>query len=179
MITSRVLNNLKRKFRLMSNEYRIKTAQDLTNIAVKVRRKEMKAMVQQLDRPTPFTQRSVLFRAAHPRTLTSIVYIRPIQAKYLIHQIKGGVITASKPIPTNTSENKYGNLPRNASRRKKVFAIRSRRTGKRYMVQRKGKSRTVLLATWSTRRTYRRGLYDFYGVASRVVRQEVRRIGNR
>ena len=170
-IIAKVRNDLKDRFRLVSKEYRKKTADMVTRAAVNVRRAEISAMDRQLDRPTPFTRKGVLFKAATENTLTAVVYIRPVQASYLIYQVKGGTSDKPTPAPSTVSENKYGNLPKGATKRKRTFTIKSKRTGKRHVVRRVSKKKTVLVATWSTRRHYRKGRYNFYGVAAKTAQK--------
>lgn len=175
MIKLKIINRLKERLKRESKEYRKKTAQLLTDTAVKVRRAEIVGMNKQLHKPTPFTQRGVVFTPAREKTLTAVVYIRPIQAGYLIHQVTGMPGTTTKPVPTTQAKNKYGNLPRKASKRKRAFVARSKRTGKRYLMQRKGKREVILLATWSDRRSYHKGRYDFYGIAKQVANKHLRK----
>jgi hypothetical protein len=172
-ITTRIQNNLKQRVRLLSKQYRLKTAEHLTVMAARVRKAEQSEMIKSLDRPTPFTVRGVIYTPAKPRTLTATVYIRPLQAKYLIHQVEGRPGLTAKPVPSSTTANKYGNLPRRASKRKGVYSIRGR-SGKRYIVQRRSKRKSILIATWSTRRKYIKGKFDFYGVVAKIVRKNIR-----
>jgi hypothetical protein len=71
------------------------------------------------DRPTPFTQKAFMVRGARPATLTALVHPKQKQAVYLAWQILGGTDYRPKAVPgRNATLNKYGNLPRYATRTK-------------------------------------------------------------
>ena len=58
-----------------------------------------KAMPEIFDRPTPFTERAAVAPrdlAATKERLASIVTLRPVQAKYLLHEEIGGVRTPAE-----------------------------------------------------------------------------------
>lgn len=170
----RIVSRLAARLEQEEKGYRQRTAMLLTETAVRIRRAEIAAMPRQLDRPTPFTKKGVLFRPAKERTLLAVVYIRPIQAKYLAHQVFGTTGTRPKPVPASGFANKYGNLPRGATRRKKIFSVTSKRTGKRYVFKAAGKGRKTLIATWSKQRAYKKNTYNFFGIATRVGVQVLR-----
>ena len=82
-----------------------------------------------LDRPTPFTIRSVAWQYANKQTLTSAVYFRPIAAAYIAPLITGETVRPKKRallVPENIKLDRYGNMSRNAIRnlikRKDVFS---------------------------------------------------------
>ena len=73
-----------------------------------------------IDRPTPFTLRAFGLTFASKTNQRARVFIKDIQAKYLIWQIKGGVRSArgsgtGVPVRGVRKLNKYGNIPGRAS----------------------------------------------------------------
>ena len=100
-------------------------------------------MLRKLDRPTPFTMSAFDNRAAlraTKRKLTSILQVKPIQAKYLYEQFYGGTETDKHIVPGKDMKlNQYGNLPRNASKAKRTFSIGN------VVLKRKGKGKNSTL----------------------------------
>ncbi|MFC4699378.1 hypothetical protein ACFO4O_04295 [Glaciecola siphonariae] len=89
----------------------------LNNTAVDVKKGVERQLQQDIDKPTPFTQKAFAIHRSSKSRLMSAVYIKPIQAAYLKPQILGGrrVAAKGKPIliPGNaTRKDKHGNLPR-------------------------------------------------------------------
>lgn len=166
--TVTIHNNLQQYVDRLTNEGRENFARQLSMCAASLRQKEMKEM-DKLDRPTPFTKKGVVYQQAKPSTLAANVSIRPTQSQYLANLVYGNTVNKPKPVPSLRAKNKYGNLPRNATRRSRVFTLRVRRTGGIVVLQRKSKRNVITLAYWSKRRLYREGIYDFYGVARRHV----------
>lgn len=88
----------------------------LTRIAQNVQAAEVANMDEKLDHPTPFTKKGVAIIPAKKNNLTASVYVRDIQAAYLMpvetggHQVLGGkrAILAPRGVKLNA----YGNLPR-------------------------------------------------------------------
>ena len=96
------------------------TADAINNIGVKVVNAERSQIQKRLDRPTPFTIKSVdmptKFRAKR-NDLAALVLIKPIAQKYLKYVFQGGIERAAKskifaPVTSAGGErtNKYGNL---------------------------------------------------------------------
>lgn len=101
-------------------------AKALTDTVKAVQKAEQKQMPRKLDRPTPFTLKGISIERATKRDLSARVFIRPIQAEYLIYQIEGGRRQATSKglgVPTMHARlNKYGNIP---SRRKGLVKKRN------------------------------------------------------
>jgi hypothetical protein len=135
------------------------TAEDLAKI-------EAQTAMQTLDRPTPFTLRGFWTKRATLGKLQSAVYIAPIQAAYLRYQVDGGTVSKRKPVPSKGRENQYGNLPRNATKSKRVYHIKSR--GNDLTFIRTGKRASKLLATWSNARAYGKRFPFYQRAESRV-----------
>lgn len=73
-------------------------------------------MESELDRPTPFTVKSVAVRGARKTNLVATVFIRPVAAQYLEPFVEGGphFLGGKRGLlgPRNVPLNAYGNLPR-------------------------------------------------------------------
>lgn len=96
------------------------TAKAINNIGVKVVNAERSQLQKKLDRPTPFTIKSIdmptKFRAK-PNDLSALVFIKPIAQKYLKYVYQGGIERPTKskifaPVTSAGGErtNKFGNL---------------------------------------------------------------------
>ncbi len=88
----------------------------LTELARLVQQEEVKAMTEVLDRPTPFTLRSVGMRGARKDDLEARVFVKDIAAAYLEPFEFGGVHSLGAKrallVPKQIGVNQYGNLPR-------------------------------------------------------------------
>jgi len=73
------------------------------------------------DRPTPFTQKSFIYKRSNKRRLTAVVLAKRIQDEYLEYQIFGGTATPQGRafvLPTkDIKRNQYGNIPRGRVKR--------------------------------------------------------------
>ncbi len=101
----------------------------LTKTAQSAAADVQQAMPTEIDRPIPFTVKSIGWQMATKATLQSAVFIRPLAASYLAPLIVGGVAKPKKRAlldPTNVPLNQYGNLPRGKVKsllaRKDVFS---------------------------------------------------------
>lgn len=88
------------------------------------------------DKPTPFTERGVAIKTASRGGLEAEVFVRPIQAKYLGLQERGGTREPkgrALVTPVAVKLNQFGNIPnkglRRAKARKAVFVGQVRGTG--------------------------------------------------
>jgi hypothetical protein len=111
------ISGLKRDIdRFLRKQLPFATALALTDIAKRGAEEERKAMVAQLDKPTPFTQRGIGVRGATKALPVATIFIKDIQAQYLTPEILGGrqVLGRSRAIlkPVDQRVNQYGNLPR-------------------------------------------------------------------
>jgi len=96
------------------------TAKAINNIGVKVVNAERSQLQKKLDRPTPFTIKSIDMPAkfrAKPNDLSALVFIKPIAQKYLRYVYQGGIERPTKskifaPVTSAGGErtNKFGNL---------------------------------------------------------------------
>ena len=90
------------------------TAQALTETAEDYHKVATVLMRQTLDRPIPFTQKGLRVGKAAKNRLEASVYMLPVQSSYMRLQIEGGVDAGEKPLPTRRTEDRYGNLAKNA-----------------------------------------------------------------
>ncbi len=98
------------------------TAMALTSLAKIVKQSETEALVQELDRPTPFTQNAFSVKAATKTSLTAVVFAKDIQAAYLAPVETGARQVVKKTaltMPVDISLNSYGNIPKGALQRLK------------------------------------------------------------
>ena len=96
------------------------TAKAINNVGAKVVNAQRAQIQKRLDRPTPFTIKSVdmpkKFRAK-PNDLSALIFIKDIAAKYLKYVYEGGIEKAKKssilaPVTSAGGErlNKFGNV---------------------------------------------------------------------
>lgn len=99
-------------------------ARGLTQIAKQASQLVNQSMEKRFDRPTPFTKRAAGFTPATRESLRSEVFIKDIQAGYLLLEETGGtrLPRAGSPInlPVNQRTNVYGNIPRGAIGRERA-----------------------------------------------------------
>lgn len=91
------------------------TAQAFTAMAKETAQAETKNMSAVLDRPAPFTTKSVGVRGATKDSQEAIIYLKDIAANYLEPYEFGGVNKLNGRAllkPVNIGTNQYGNLPR-------------------------------------------------------------------
>jgi hypothetical protein len=161
------------------------SAMALNNTAWSIKKKSGPAgMEKHLDRPTPFTKRGwrVLKAKAKQEPQTAWSYMAPIQDEYLKNLVTGGEETNMLPIPGREStRNKYGNLPRRATKAKKAFWIKGKGGIKGYTVKQvgsKGDKENKVIAMWPWRRRYVKHTFPMVKVvrkgASRVFNREYR-----
>lgn len=104
------------------------TARALTATAKAAQGRVEQAMGSAFDRPTPFTQKAIAITSATKTRLSAEVFAKPVQAKYLGLQERGGMRRPKKQAlvdPVGVKLNKYGNIPAKAlarlKKRKDVF----------------------------------------------------------
>jgi len=116
------------------------TAMALNDTAKDVQEAEEQELVEELDKPTPFTRRGVYVQRASKRRLSARVGIKRIQAGYLNLQVTGGT---RKPkgralvVPVKARLNKYGNMPKGSvgrtAARKNTFVAGRGRSGTKHL----------------------------------------------
>lgn len=88
-------------------------SQAINDTVVEGRDESQKGMRRDLDRPTPWTQKGVLFKRSSKRNLQGAIYIAPNRWEYLQYQIEGGARRPAKRFIAIGlgKRNKYGNIP--------------------------------------------------------------------
>lgn len=93
-------------------------ARGLTKTAQFASQKVQQQLPAIFDRPTPFTQRAIAFAPATKTKLEARVFVRDVQAQYLLRQEQGGLRTPMPGSPINIAVgqrlNQYGNIGRGA-----------------------------------------------------------------
>lgn len=124
MIDISVRSNVKeieRKLnRLAYQQAPFATAVALTELAKQVQAAEVKNMEAVLDRPTPFTLRSIRIKPALKDMPEAMVFVQDIAAAYLEPYEFGGLNKLNSRAllkPKDVTLNAYGNLPRNLLKR--------------------------------------------------------------
>jgi len=95
------------------NQIPFAMSQAINDTVAEGREQAQQGMRRDLDRPTPWTQRGVLFRRSSKRNLQGAIYIAPNRWEYLQYQIEGGTERPRRRfIPIGLGRrNKYGNIP--------------------------------------------------------------------
>ncbi len=130
-----------------------------------------RTMPNYLDRPTPFTQRSLRLHRAKNTATTATIFVAPIQEKYLTFQVNGGIGTREKVTPATTYRtNAYGNLPRNATKGKNIY-VGKLRDGRRAYYKAAGgkKSRRLDLVGFITRNRQYSKRWPYYRLGKTYV----------
>lgn len=127
-VSSNIAETIKR-LQAQAKQVPFAAAVALTKTAQSAAADVQQAMPTEIDRPIPFTVKSIGWQMATKATLRSAVFIRPLAAPYLAPLITGGVAKPKKRAlldPTNVPLNQYGNLPRGKIKqllaRKDVFS---------------------------------------------------------
>ena len=120
-LTISVRSNLKQIERSLSafayKQVPFATAQALTTLAKQVKEAEVKNLSTHLDRPTPFTLRSMGIKRARKGYPEAVIFVKDIQARYLTPVEFGGKqVLNSKAVirAVHATLNQYGNIPRTA-----------------------------------------------------------------
>jgi hypothetical protein len=146
----------------------------INNTAKAVQQAEIKAMDEQLDRPTPFTKRGIGITRSSKTKLIAEVFIKDIQASYLRYQIKGGERLPKKKaiaLPAGIKTNQYGNIPRGrikkllANKKKYFSGIPNGRTKGAGIWERVGVRKQIRMVVAYEPKVRYRPRYDFRGVA--------------
>lgn len=101
----------------VSEQLPFATAKALTRTAQAAQSKVKVGLSEHLDRPTPFTKKSIGIKWATKTNLQSRIFVKDIQHDYLKYQIEGGT-RKPKPgnrvvlIPWKAKRNQYGNIAR-------------------------------------------------------------------
>jgi len=122
MITGKVIYKPAVKYlRKVKKQSDFATVVALTKTAWQTRDAEIKALSKYLHNPTPFTKKAFRVQRATKARPMAVVYVAPIQEKYLAPQVHGGSTKGHVP-GKHQKLNQYGNLPRRATKRKNTFS---------------------------------------------------------
>ena len=144
-------------------------ADTLTTLAVQSKENQEQLLPRDLDRPTPFTLRSMVSYRASTTRLESGVFVKDRQAEYL-HRLTGTGQRVRRPrgraifIPAKAQRtNRYGNMPR-ARRRSALSSAQTftRTRGGRVGVYRRNGKGLERLGTFATETRYNRRYWRFY-----------------
>lgn len=149
-----------------------------------------------IDKPVPFTINAFGYKTARMGNPVASVYIKDIQAAYLASTIKGGFLFKQKPMPTYSTRDRFGNLPRGSVRRVELQISK----GKRIRFK-KGEESGALVSvknsrgdvvagivrgkfgwggtiswlwSWSERGSYRKPRFPFYNIVRMAVVKAMR-----
>lgn len=110
--------------------------------------------------PTRFTRTGGRWKPAEVKKEKQVawVYMAPMQDAYLKTIVKGGVRRDDLPVPGIRARlTKHGNLPKNATKGKKVFRIVAKGLPLHVKkIGRKGKKKLKVIAAWIKYRTYKK-----------------------
>jgi hypothetical protein len=182
MITIQVegIEQLQRQLRALPAAFSKGIAAGINRTARAIEQHELVEMERTLDRPTPFTLNAIKVseaRADKPEP-SAIIYIQPLQAKYLTMTIRGGTLPRVLT-PINVKVNAYGNI---LGKREGLNAI-ALRGKKRFVATINGttgvwerigpKGRGIRLLVMVKREQPRAARFDFYGVGQRVANERL------
>lgn len=158
----------------------------LNDLAFDAKTRQEDTMRAYMDRPTPFTQKSLFVKKAGAMKLTASVIVKRIQAEYLDWLIDGGVRppkNKANVTPTAKTTNAYGNIPN-----KKVKTMLSNKTKffsgipkgmkgeknagiwERYgRATKTGGQKIRKVVNYIGAASYSAGKYPFYSIGERVV----------
>lgn len=159
---------------IAQNQVPFATALALTNTAKQVQSVLTAKLDESFDRPTPFTKRAIGTERATKAQLSSRVFIKRDQLKYLTWGIDGGTRMPAKsaiPMPVDVPLNQYGNMTRNKLRqllsRRDVFSAKVNGVGGIW--QRKPNDKLVLLVAWKPKANYKKR-YPFFELGTSTAR---------
>lgn len=161
----------------MSAKAKLKT---LTQVARQSATDVQAELPRVLDRPTPFTVRSIGWKSATRATGYSVVFVRPLAAPYLAPLITGGTVRPKKRAllkPEGVPLNQYGNLPARKVRqllaRKDTFSGTVRGVGGIW--QRLGQGRVKLLIAYQPEQK-KRPVFPFPRMVATSARRDFPRL---
>lgn len=174
-VQSDIDKTIKQVGRFYAKQVPFATSVALNETATEVRAKEQRAIVQDLDNPTPQTVKGIRMFRSSKRKLTAGVFIIPHIDKFMRYQIHGGTRpprSKTEAVPVQVRLNKYGNIP--GRRQGKLGKLINRPDtfsgtikGVAGIWQRgKGRNRhrVTLLVAYEPRTRYKKR-FDFYGHA--------------
>lgn len=159
------------------------TSQTINALAFSTMNRERREIVDVIDRPTPFTQRGVMYTRSSKRNLVATVYVPESRESYMIYQVRGGKRTprnVAVPIPSSSARlNKYGNMRRNYISRmldspKHFSGVPRGRPRSSAGIYERKRHKIVPIVLWKREAQYR-PKFDFYGVGRDHVKRNAQR----
>ena len=176
MIEIKVTSNekeLKKKMNVFQRKHLPKATADALNaIALKVANAERAQLQKKLNRPTPFTIKSINYAKATPKHLDAIIFIKDIAAKYLHYPLSGQAehVPKGKLVPVTGGEevlNKFGNVQ---GAKQGTTANKQGRFYKgNYLFKREGGG-LKLLAVWKDQIQHRKFM-DFFKIGFGLIKK--------
>jgi hypothetical protein len=190
------LSQIDASLRAIADRDRFAVVKALTRTAQDAQREESQHLESVIDRPTPFTLRAIGIVPATKETMQAVVYVRPIQARYLRWLIDGGqrnfkgfelklrgVKIFAYVVPGNSlGLDAYGNISRadigrlqrdlessSASDRYFIGSPKGRPDLPDGLYVRRAKSISLVLL-FSNSAQYQKQ-FDFFGVGGRTIRE--------
>lgn len=182
-VTLQGFDELQRRLSAMPKQLQRGVASGMNRTARAMEQHLLVEMERTIDRPTPFTLNAIGISQAKPKPAPSVViYVRPLQLKYLRYAIEGGTLDKIlTPILSNLRLNKYGNVVGKRGGLDKIAAAKTKRfvatiNGVTGVWERCGpKLRDVRLLVEVKHRQNRAPRWDFYRVGMRVIRDRLKR----
>lgn len=176
MIEIKVTSNekeLKKKMNVFQRKHLPKaTAEALNAIALKVANAERAQLQKKLDRPTPFTIKSINYSKANAKHLDATIFIKDIAAKYLHYPLSGKTEHPTKNalVPVSGGEeilNKFGNIT--GLKGKSAAKPKGRFFAGDYLFKREGGG-VKLLAVWKDQIQHTK-LMDFFKIGFGLIKK--------
>ena len=164
--------DLKRKMNLFQRKhFPVAAANALNEIARKTANAERAQLQKKLDRPTPFSIRSINYFKAKPNDLSALIFIKDIAAKYLHYPLSGDteVVPNRKLVPVGDGKgavNKFGNIT--GLKNKSVDKAQNKFMTKDHLFKKQGKT-TKLLAVWKQTIKHKKFM-DFFAIGFAVIK---------
>lgn len=174
MIEIKVTSNereLKKKMGIFQRKHLPKaTAEALNAIALKVANAERAQLQKRLDRPTPFSIKSINYSRANVKHLDATIFIKDIAAKYLHYPLSGQAENPPKNalVPVTGGEeilNKFGNIT--GLKGKAAARPKGRFFAGNYLFKREGGG-LKLLAVWKDQINHTK-LMDFFKIGIGLI----------
>lgn len=175
MITVNVegLDELTRRLRGISGAVARGAAAGINRTLAAVEQHELVELERRIDRPNPFTMNALGTRQATERKPEGVLYIKPLQARYLRYPLQGGQLEKLLvPIRGNVKLDRFGNIPGKRggldgiAKRLGGFVAELNGVTGVWRTDRKGKTRLLVMVAKNVKRRER---WDFYGVGQRVI----------
>ncbi len=140
------LDEVRRQVSALGRDINGALAEGVNRTMRAVEQNELVALEAQTDRPTPFSVNALKIYKATPSRSSALLFVQPMQARYLKYAIEGGQIPVTLTPTRSARLNQYGNIP---GKRRGLVGIKGR-TRSRFIAEING-----VYGVWQ--RTGRRG----------------------